>query len=547
MSDSDSSKKGSQDTSNTPLTSRRGLFKALGLGAGVLALKGAETITGALNPLAFAESDLPASNPPELMGQPLPDGLNPAHFKMHSRAPLTLESKRHLVGTSVITNHKHLFVRNNLPMPDEEIVRDRDAWQVKVEGVNQPRTLTLRELKEMGLETVTAVLQCSGNGRAFYTHGPSGSKWATGAAGCVVWSGVPVRDVVAALGGVKANAKFLTSTGGDPLPEGLDPLSVIVERSVPREKAMADAILAWEMNGEPIPLTHGGPVRLIVPGYFGCNQIKYVKQIAFTQEQTKAKIQHTGYRFRPIGEKGSPEQPSMWAMKAKSWLINPPAMREGTQILRGVAFGGEHKITKVEVSINGGETWREAQFVGPDLGRFAWRLFTLKVSLPRGEHTLVSRAYDETGEVQLEQRPENERGYGHTGWRNHALKVQIDNNAADLLYQAQEEERRPLPTAAVSGASAASAHKVEKKALSPQAQRGREVYLKESAPQCGICHTLDDAETKGVVGPNLNTLKPGEEQVLTAIKQGIGAMPPQSSLNEQQLKDLARYVFEATR
>lgn len=529
------------ETTLATQTSRRGLFKALGLGASVVALKGVQ-----VGSVAYAETDHVPTNPLP-PSTPLPDGLNPAHFIMHSRSPLTLESKRHLVGTSVITSHEHLFVRNNLPMPNEELLEDRDAWEIEFQGTFQNQTLSLKELKGLGLDTVAMVLQCSGNGRAFYTHSPSGSKWATGAAGCVVWSGVPVHAVVKALGGVLPDARYMTSTGGDPLPQGLDPLSVIVERSVPLQKGLQDALLAWEMNGAPIPLTHGGPVRLIVPGYFGCNQIKYVKRVAFTKEQTKAKIQHTGYRYRAIGVNGTPDQPSMWSMPVKSWLVNESALSEGKQILRGVAFGGERAIQRVEVSVDGGKRWREAQLIGPDLGRFAWRLFTLTVELPRGEHLLVSRAYDDRGEVQLEKRGENERGYGHTGWSDHALKVVVDDQVAQALYQSQAAERRPLTKVNVATKIETNRKHVATRSLSEEAQQGREVFLKDSMPQCGVCHTLEEAASKGIVGPNLDELKPSEAQVLNAIKQGIGAMPPQTTLSESQLKALAKYVFEATR
>jgi mono/diheme cytochrome c family protein len=104
-----------------------------------------------------------------------------------------------------------------------------------------------------------------------------------------------------------------------------------------------------------------------------------------------------------------------------------------------------------------------------------------------------------------------------------------------------------LSEAVVVGAPEAPQAAPKPRTLSPQAQEGRELYLNKSVPQCGICHTLEDAGTKGVVGPNLNALKPEEAQVLSALKQGIGAMPPQTTLSEEQLKALARYVFEATR
>ena len=117
-----------------------------------------------------------------------------------------------------IVPYERLFVRSNLPTPDASVVDDRDGWQLAVEGVRNPGTLTLRELKTLGVETVAAVLQCSGNGRIFFPHGARGAQWGVGAAGCVVWSGVPVRSVAEALGGVEPGARFTTGDGwgGDP-------------------------------------------------------------------------------------------------------------------------------------------------------------------------------------------------------------------------------------------------------------------------------------------------------------------------------------------
>ncbi len=169
----------------------------------------------------------------------------------------TIETARGAITASVVTPSDRLFVRNNLTTPGEELVADRDAWQVSVEGVAEPRTLNVGELKRLGLDTVTTVLQCSGNGRGLFDHDASGAAWITGAAGCVVWSGVPVRAVVEALGGVAEDARFMTSTGGEPLPEGIDAKEVVVERSVPVANTET-ALLAWEMNGAPIPRVHGG-------------------------------------------------------------------------------------------------------------------------------------------------------------------------------------------------------------------------------------------------------------------------------------------------
>lgn len=340
----------------------------------------------------------------------------------------TIETKRSAFGTGVVTPTSQLYVRNNLPTPPEAIVADRDAWVVQIDGVKEPRKLSVRELKTMGLETVTMVLQCSGNGRAFFPSKPSGTQWTVGAAGCVVWSGVPVRDVVKALGGVAEGMVYMTGTGGEALPAGLDPKSVLVERSVPLS-AMEDALLAWEMNGEPVPLAHGGPLRLIVPGYTGVNNIKYIKQLAFTVKESEAHIMSHGYRISPPGSKGDPSQPSVQEMSVKSW-INSPIPEDGNQApglvqIQGVAFGGMNAVKRVEVSIDGGKSWKQARLVGPDMGKYAWRQFVLQAQLPKGTYQLASRATDVKGNVQPETRGENQSGYNNTSWADHAVTVTV--------------------------------------------------------------------------------------------------------------------------
>lgn len=350
----------------------------------------------------------------------------PSSFIVHSNT--TIETKRSAFGTSVITPSEQLYIRNNLPAPDSAIVADRDAWEIAMNGVKSPRKLSLRELKTMGVETTAMVLQCSGNGRGYFPSKPSGTPWQVGAAGCVIWSGVPVRWVADALGGVSEGMKYMTGTGGEKLPEGLDPKSVIVERSVPAS-AMADALLAWEMNGQPIPLAHGGPLRLIVPGYTGVNNIKYIKELAFTAKETDARIMSHGYRFSPPGAKGDPSQPSVQEMTVKSWINSPHVdrglVKAGTVQILGVAFGGLNAVAKVEVSLDGGKTWAAARFVGPDLGKYAWRQFAFVAKMPAGEFTLASRATDSAGTVQPEQRVENAGGFNNTSWADHAVKVTV--------------------------------------------------------------------------------------------------------------------------
>jgi sulfite dehydrogenase len=341
--------------------------------------------------------------------------------------PNELETKRSAFGNSAITSTDHLYVRNNVTPPDPAILNDRGAWQVSIEGVRNPRTLTVNELRTIGVETTASVLQCSGNGRAFFPPKPSGAKWTVGASGCVLWGGVPVRYVVEALGGPAANVRYLTGTGGETFPAGIDPLTVMVERSLPLE-AMNDALLAWEMNGEPLPLAHGGPLRLVVPGYQGVNNVKYVKRVALTTVESPASIQKTRYRLNAIGTQATPNDPSVLGMTVKSFVTSPSGgepVRAGVVYVTGVAFGGGSPIKRVEVSSDGGKTWIDAPFFGPDLGRFAWRQFGVPLRMAAGSYVLTSRATDAAGHVQPELRSENAAGYANTSWADHAVKVAV--------------------------------------------------------------------------------------------------------------------------
>lgn len=337
----------------------------------------------------------------------------------------TIETQRGAIRSGVITPSRTLFVRNNLPAPDPSITADPDAWEVRIEGVNNPRTLNVAELKRMEVTSVATVLQCSGNGRAFFPHGASGTQWSVGAAGCVVWTGIPLKRVVEELGGPVENARFITGTGGEELPEGLDPKDIVVERSVPLE-VLETAILAWEMNDEPLELAHGGPLRLVIPGYYGVNNVKYVKQVALTETETEAKIQTSGYRVRDVGVSGDTNQPSMWDMNVKSWVTQPlDTTHKGRNLIYGVAFGGTKAIDKVEVSVDNGESWQDAELIGPDLGPYAWRPFVFSTELNSGEYRVVSRATDVEGNTQPRERLDNERGYAHNGWEDHGVTISV--------------------------------------------------------------------------------------------------------------------------
>ena len=180
---------------------RRFVLGTLGLGGGTLltALSSCRE-AAAPPPSAAAPFEAPPKPEPTPAQPELPDNKNPANFIRHGDNPLTLETRREKLGTSVLTASTVLFVRQNLPLPPPEIVADRDGWTARIEGVKRPAEMRVDALKRLGLATLATVLQCSGNGRKYYKHGPSGSRWGVGAAGCVIWSGVPLRAVVEHLG-----------------------------------------------------------------------------------------------------------------------------------------------------------------------------------------------------------------------------------------------------------------------------------------------------------------------------------------------------------
>ena len=392
----------------------------LGATAGLIAAAGLKPST------ASAQQ---ATAPAASTAKPIPAYVSWKHAdSMIVHTPTTIETKRSAIGSSIITPSDRLFIRNNLPAPSAADIGDVNAWKINVEGVGKPQTLSLSDLKQIGYETMATVLQCSGNGRGLFPGKPSGTRWQTGAAGCVMWAGVPVREVIKSLGGVSAGMVYMTGTGGEKLPEGIDPLAVVVERSVPLS-AMQDALLSWEMNGEPMPLAHGGPLRLIVPGYSGVNNIKYIKRLAFTKEQTQAAIQKTGYRMSPVGQKGDPSQPAVWTMDAKSWVTSPSPdsgpVKAGLVQITGVAMGGLEDVAKVDVSLDGGKTWQVARLVGPDLGKYAWRQFVLAATLKAGQYDIACRVTTKSGVAQVAVSTENAAGYLNSGWQSHAVKIDV--------------------------------------------------------------------------------------------------------------------------
>jgi len=474
----------------------------------------------------------------------LPANKASSDFIEHNDLPLALETLRSAYGQGPITAISQFFVRNNLPMPDSQIIADRDLWTVAIEGTVQTAdrttTLSVAELKALPTTTIAGVLQCSGNGRAFFDHSPSGSPWGVGAAGCALWTGVKLSTVFEHLGGACTDARFITATGGELLPDGIEPSSVAVERSVPIDKGLDDCLLVWEMNGEPLPLVHGGPLRLLVPGYFGVNNVKWVKRLTASVNESGNKIQQSGYRMRAIGESGNASHPSMYRMPVKSWLNGPGAdlktLPPGRHQLFGVAFSGERGIDHVDVSLDGGASWQRANLYGPDLGPNAWRTFSLEANLAEGSHLLVSKATDTAGESQPEHFPANHRGYGHNGWRDHGLAIEVST-------QVMAEQRPVISNTDTSIVAAAGVSSMEIDRASDKGGLGRRLFVETASPPCSVCHSLEAAGAKGLIGPDLDTLKPDARRIRTAIAQGVGAMPAYAEqLTISEIEALVKFI-----
>jgi sulfite oxidase len=288
------------------------------------------------------------------------------------------------------------------------------AWSISFDGlVQRPRALTIADLQKMGQEKRVSVIQCAGNGRAYYAAEKKvgGGQWHNGGMGNVEWEGVPLRPLLDSLKMmVSDKALWITAGGWDhpATPEGSD----FAKSYHIGDHALDHAILALKMNGEPIPSVHGGPVRLIIPGYYGNMNVKFLTSLLFMAEQSPSVFQSVGYRFpnfpvTPTTFKANDytiynSRPT-YAHTIKSVIFSPlPEDKPGSGAVEitGVAFNdGTAPITSVQVSADGGQSWRAAS-VKPAESPWAWWHWSVKASLKPGQNTLMSLATDALGRSQ---------------------------------------------------------------------------------------------------------------------------------------------------
>jgi DMSO/TMAO reductase YedYZ molybdopterin-dependent catalytic subunit len=259
-------------------------------------------------------------------------------------------------------------------------------------------------------------MQCSGNGRAFHRPRAPGVQWERGAVGNAKWTGVRLRDVLTRAG-VQASTRHLQMLGVDRPVVATTPLFL---RSIPIEKALhPDTLLATHMNGEPLPLLHGAPVRLIAPGWMADACIKWLTDLTLQAEEAKGYYMETAYRhpLHPV-EPGTAVSPRdmkpVEAMVVKSLIVSPASgtvVKQGLLMIEGVAWTGEGKVNIVEVSVDDGQKWEKAKLVGEDVP-YAWRQWQF-IWQPQqtGTRTILSRATDDHGQTQPMTSPWNPGGF----------------------------------------------------------------------------------------------------------------------------------------
>jgi sulfite oxidase len=324
--------------------------------------------------------------------------IDKSQMTVLERDPQNLETPLERL-TTWITPAEWFYVRTHNDTP----TLDARSWHVRVDGlVHHPLSLTLADLKQFPVIEEIVTLECSGNGRAFYEPKIKGVQWRKGGVGTARWAGVRLADVLARAG-IHSEGQHLHLNGAD-----TDKHKPDFIRSLPIEKALDQAtLLAFGMNGRVLPIPHGYPVRLIVPGWTGNHSMKWLTHIRVAREPFEGHFMDE-YRFPATsiipGTHLDPSDMEMiTSLPVKSIITSPHDQnqidRKPTKVT-GVAYGGEGEIRGVDVSTDLGQHWEPAH-LGPDKARFAWRLWEYEWQAPKaGAYVIMARAYDSLNRYQ---------------------------------------------------------------------------------------------------------------------------------------------------
>lgn len=375
------------------------------LGAGVT---GAVPFAGGLTSPAAAQTASPAAPAPKQPQYLDFPGKN-SKLVVLGEKPLVAETPESLLDDDTTPTDK-LFVRNNGQIPEE--AKDPEKWKFVIDGeVNNKLELTLGELKAR-YKPVTRrlVMECGGNGRGFFTPQARGNQWTNGGVGCPEWTGVRLADVLKTAG-VKPSAVFSGHYGADPHLSG-DASKSALSRGVPIKKLMDENnLLVWAINGQNLPNIHGGPLRLIVPGWPGSVSAKWLTRIWIRDRYHDGQgMGEYSYRvaIKPMlpGDKPDPKNfRDLESMPVRS-IVTSPA--NGTKIaagtreikLRGAAWAGDYNVKQVDVSTDFGATWTRARLQDPR-NKYDWQRWTATVKLPSdGYYEIWTRGTDSRGVAQ---------------------------------------------------------------------------------------------------------------------------------------------------
>ena len=357
-----------------------------------------------------------AFRPPPTAAQPPTSVPGKEKLIVRSPRPINLETPiREL--TAYRTPHEAFYVRNNYDVP----TIDPAQWSLHIEGdVEQPLLLRADDLRKLPTITHDVVLECAGNGRAFHRPRASGIQWEYGAVGNARWTGVRLADVLT-LAKVRSSGLHVAFDGADSAPTPQAPDFI---RSVPIWKALErHTMIALEMNDKPIPLLHGGPVRVIVPGFIGSASIKWLQRIIVMAAEFDGPFMKRSYRAPRADD--DTQTYSLQSLEVKSLIVGPlegTKLPPGRTIVWGWAWSGEGELTGIDVSTDGGQSWKPGQFTG-SWDRYAWRKWEYEWTASAGPHTLMARATDSLGRIQPPSRASNPLGYR---WNVvHAIKVEV--------------------------------------------------------------------------------------------------------------------------
>lgn len=342
-------------------------------------------------------------------------------MRVMTEKPLNAETPTEYLR-SWITANSVFFDRNQGEFMSDPI--PLEDWQLVIEGEVENRLqFSMDQILRMPRVAVANTFECSGNSRSLLKEKARGNPWTIGGVGNAVYGGVWLRDLLQKAG-LKSSAKHVSFEGLD-RPLGSAGIKFI--RSIPLDKALSSTLLAYEMNGEPLPLKHGYPMRALALGWTGANCVKWLSKITVLDRPYEGFFMDNVYRVFQKGEDPKTGQ-VVTRLKLKSIITQPlpnERLSPGSIVILGAAYAGEKEVEGVEVSVDNGQSWKDAEFIGPH-EQYAWRQWQYLWEVEeRGEYTIMARATDRDGQLQPMTADWNVLGYGNNGVQEHAVTVHL--------------------------------------------------------------------------------------------------------------------------